>query len=753
MGLIGTVSEWIINNTASYIYGLMLNSPYNQLIHVKDKMQFEKVLFEYDKRFEEQFLTASRDEELDAEGLKAYTKENLFKGFLNVYLLEGNIIRKQEYNRIFEEACVAASATKREQKEQVRKYVTTLFTLLECFLLKNSSLEAVIRQHQLEDTLLEQVEQFRKEMEKNIRELDLQINKNTFAYMIDQIQPKETNDNDFHYLNDAIGFWGREKELEAFEDFLKDERAVLYTAVTAPGGCGKSKLVYEFTKRYKYDLDWEIQYLEDWHIEKLENFHDYYYPRNLVLIVDYAGVYAEKLGRWMNQLLRLKAESRPEKIRLILLEREGTINIVNETMEPTWKRTIENSGERKDRLKDIFFSKEPFGEMGELRPLPEDAIKEMMRQRGEMKGAQISDEILEQLYAQLNRLGTTGIASAKPLLALMITQSYIEKQNIFQWKSKDMLEYFLERYYKQCFYACGRDEKMLESVKMLVLFATVSGVIDIDCEERTSLEKELETISDLLEEQYCSLICAINQSQEFRNIILPMEPDILGEYFAIEKLKKMAVRKKHLQATMKELWTNSERCYSFFARCIHDYGNRAEFREFLLEHLDDLLPVPNSKNKIEMRSKLLHLMLITILGKTAQKILFEKMQVLYSENPKYVKVAEDYAAFLMLEYKNHLDDFSKQGENIERINGLRRKFPSSTYLDIIYGKTLYNQVVSYCNILRQQKTAERYYACKGFIDEYVDKLRRLCEDKPENEMVRQSYNKAIFSRNWWVRNK
>lgn len=144
--------------------------------------------------------------------------------------------------------------------------------------------------------------------------------------MIDHIKPKEHSRNSFHYLNPAIGFWGCDKEIQALENFLIDDREIAFLGIVAPGGCGKSKLAYEFTQRHCDDPVWKMEYLEKGQIRRLFDFPSYCYPKKLLLIVDYAGLHAKVLGEWLYHLSSLPNECRPSKIRLLLLERDQTVN-------------------------------------------------------------------------------------------------------------------------------------------------------------------------------------------------------------------------------------------------------------------------------------------------------------------------------------------------------------------------------------------------------------------------------------------
>lgn len=749
-GIVKPVVSWLMNNTGSFLYSLFLNSPYKKLLQVRDKKEVENIIAEYNLRFEKQLEMVSSDEELDLEGLKEYTEKELFEGYMDALLLREYNIREEKKRSIFDAAYIAAHATKVAQKKKVREYVESVFRFIDTFTNKKLSVEQMIQMNLLEDSLIERMNRIEEEWKKKYAGI---MDKHSFSNMIDQIQPKETNNNVFHYLNEDIGFWGRDEEMKVLEEFLEDERPILYTAIIAAGGCGKSKLVYEFVKQNRYNTEWEMRYLDGVQIDRLLDFSDYCYPRNLVLIVDYAGMYAETLGKWLAHLCKIKKEARPQKLRLIMLERESKVIVEHMVFPPTWKKSLESTGEQKQLLEKIYYTKTPFSDIGELRALDDISIKQMMKQHGERQGRSLTEQEIEALFTHLKGMGNQGIAQAKPLIALFMTQAYIKGQNVITWNTQDMMQYFLERFDKQCEYLCENDEKIVSAVENLLFYATVMGSVNLDTYDSLWLKHDMELLEELPEEAYMSLLCGINQNSRYQNVIMPMEPDILGEYFALQKLRLMSSRQRKLKDTMLEFWKQPERCFPFFARCIRDYGNHRDWRDFFIKEIDVLLPEANSKAKVEAKSILLHLMLITIQGKSPQAAAAERLKELYEANPKYQRVAEDYAASLMLEFKNHFDDFPEQDKNVEKINQLRKKFPASTYLDMIYGKGLYNQVVSYTEIYRNQNIPGRIRACEHKITENMDKLYQLCRDKPENKQIQRSYQMACVQVNWCMHRK
>lgn len=65
----------------------------------------------------------------------------------------------------------------------------------------------------------------------------------------------------YHYSNELLSFVGRHKELDELGQFLSEDQAFLWWAVTGQAGAGKSRLVLELMKRHKND--WYSFFLND----------------------------------------------------------------------------------------------------------------------------------------------------------------------------------------------------------------------------------------------------------------------------------------------------------------------------------------------------------------------------------------------------------------------------------------------------------------------------------------------------------
>lgn len=568
---------------------------------------------------------------------------------------------------------------------------------------------------------------------------------NTFAYMIDHIKPKEHSENAFHYLNPAIGFWGRDKEIQALEDFLNDDREIAFLGIMAPGGCGKSKLAYEFAQRHCDDPIWKIEYLEYGQIQRLFEFPNYCYPKNLLFIVDYAGLHAKSLGKWICHLTSLSSECRPDKIRLLLLERDQIIHSDIMDIPAGWLYEFHGNGNQRKTITQLRYVTKTFPNGGTLLPLCDDALLQLIKQYAINHSCPLTDDIAQELLKYLKKKETERTTSARPLIALFITDAYIHGHPVSSWNTDEIIEHFITRTKGHWDRLSTDNNELRTSIENCVTFASLAGPLQLD-NAPAFLAEDIRYINRLNDEQNISIICGINQCANFNNTILPMEPDIVGEYYLFQRMQLMALRKTRLQNMMADAWLNTENCFSVLARSIHDYGHQHNFVSFYVDNLDVLMPPDRNDSEIEAHSRLLHL-LQRRLVKTKHIIsLAAKARSFYEKHSHHPVVKEDYAASLMLKFRIHTWKWWRQEENVKELYNLHIQNPDSEYICTMYGKSLFNQISSCIHALAAAKTPTDRSMCINWINHYHDILYDLCASNPSNKRLFESLEKAEFLR-------
>lgn len=565
----------------------------------------------------------------------------------------------------------------------------------------------------------------------------------SFAYMIDHIKPKERSSNSFHYLNPAIGFWGRDREIQALEDFLNDNREIAFLSIVAPGGCGKSKLAYEFTQRHSDDTTWKMEYLEKGQIHRLFDFPNYCYPNNLLLIVDYAGLHAKILGEWLYHLSSLPNNCKPTKTRLLLLERDQTVNVDIMTIPAAWLRDLYGSSNQAKVISEFRYVSEVYPNGGTLRPLGDNALLELMNQYAVQHDHPLPDGIAQKLLKYLKQKETDRTNSARPLIALFMTDAYIHGHPVTSWNTNDIFEHFIGRTKGHWDRLSSDNSELRTSIENCVTYATLVGLLPLD-DAPSFLSEDVHCFDRLGDEQAIAIVCGINQCAFFDNTILPMEPDIVGEYFLFQKMKAMSLRKAKLQNMMQEAWMNTEGCFAVLARSIHDYGHHPDFADFYISNLDILMPLDRNNVEIEAHSRLLHLLQHQFKGVDRNIVLANSMKALHEKYPDNLVVTENYAASLMLKYYIHLWKWWEQEENVAELYNLHMNNPDSDYICTMYGKSLFNQMSSCIHALPSARNPMDRKKCIEGVDHYYNLLDTLCKNHPNNQWLSESLMKAKF---------
>lgn len=730
------MKDWLIEHGVDWIFEKLAV----KWEDIKNKEDLKKLISEYNERVKEQLETVTLHEEIDFGGLELFVERELEKSIIDSVLEKELNLRASKRNAVYRAAYTAGAANGEIQKQQIERYMDVVFDFINE--VSNQHTDKGIRSYvNLSiDKLDEKHNQTERRLEQKINSLQQQEQISPFTDMIEKIGSKAESTNEFHYLNSSIGFWGREEEMDALNAFLDDERKVLFMSIVAPGASGKSKLVHEFVKQHALDDFWEMKYISKVQINRLLEFSDYSYSKNLVFIVDYAGLYAEKLGEWLMYLLSLKENTFPQKIRLIMLERGRMIQISSGEIEPLWKGELLQEGERRENLKKIWYHASCFGPMGELQPLGKKALCQIMVQYADSHGRILSDEELDQLIACLEKVDTPKEYASRPLFALLIVESYVNRRNVYLWDTSTMMEQCIMRVKQQWKALSGDDKQLYNAIQDMVLYATATEGLELD-QFPEFLNEANKKINSLDDESYTQLICGVNQEIQYKDFLYPMEPDIVGEYYLIQSFMKSSCRKELLRQKISAYWLKTENFFNVFVRCIHDYCNNADIKKFLRENVDLLLPPDRNDLEIEAHSRLLHFMMIKFRGKKNQDVFSGKIKELYNKYPKHKVVINDYAASLMLEFQNHIVKCWEQEENVEKIKKLLLDDPDNDYLLNIYGKSLFNQIVSYCNY-RTRVYGDGKAECEKRIRLHNKELCDLVRKHPNHDSLKISKDKA-----------
>lgn len=242
------IAEWVAANSLSWIYGKLLDKPFNKLSYLSDKKKRDQFITDYDERMKQRLESVVIDEEIDFGGLHSFIEQQLEQSIVDCVLEKDLELRDIKKAQIYKDAYRAGAADNKIKQQWIKCYLDSVFGFIKEIASYRVDADTKVYVNTIIDEVREETGEKVASIERNIDILRQQRNSCSFAEMIRAIAPKAESENEFHYLNGKIGSWGREKEI----------------------------------------------------IDRLLSFDDYTYPKNLVLVVDYAGLHARKLGEWLN---------------------------------------------------------------------------------------------------------------------------------------------------------------------------------------------------------------------------------------------------------------------------------------------------------------------------------------------------------------------------------------------------------------------------------------------------------------------
>ncbi|QQO09957.1 ATP-binding protein [Breznakiella homolactica] len=618
----------LIDTLIDTISGGVFEKIKDKAFSLRKKAQIRKKIESAVERFSrEKTVSLTRSEEIDAEGLHDFIRKELFSSIISYFYIPEQEKRKRIKKHILQNAYFSAKAASPESKRIVYQYMAMVFDILK------SSLFDEDMDFLKENLLVEEIKGIIKttvsSLENRITFLEGRVRySGSFAEMVDSIEPKKANAIEFHYLNPIFGFYGRERETAFLSDFLDDPREILFTAVTGPGGAGKSKLVHSFVTANEYRPDWEMVYLSTGHIRNLSRFTQWDYDRGLLLIADYAGSVSGPLGIWYEMIC--SCSSRPPKLRLLLLDRQG-IKIQNEEIiYPQWLQDFFGTGERAIKIKETFFTSNE-GSGIELTSLSRDDYYFLIGDYAKDKNRMLSEEEKDTIVSYAEETAMNSHLSY-PLTVLFVTSAYLEEGNFHKSTLIELLQNIIERNRKNWKETLsGNDGELYKNLELLIVFATAAGSVSVS---ETKLPGPFRLAQDYICARGRDTVNTIAMGLYSRipenSTFYPLEPDLVGEVFVLDFFRNHF--SDYRNQIIQSLWTAGGSFQDFLYRCILDYYGAPQYKELFKNGLE--LFIPENENNIEQFSILLTTIMFegTPEDWEAAKERFEKLLSRYPQN-------------------------------------------------------------------------------------------------------------------------
>ena len=588
------------------------------------------------------------------------------------------------------------------------------------------------------ESIREELRQQTQTIEERYEELHKSLEyQQSFAKMVDNLKLPDSIHSLFHYRDPNIGFYGREKEMTYLDGFLDCEKPILFTAVTGPAGSGKSKFLYEYVKELADNPNWKCLFVQNRNI--LKGFNERYeweYPVNLLVVIDYAGDYAELIGEW---LVSLKSGKCPPKMRIVLLEREGVEKNRSDTgyqekifANPMWYERLLAIHSNEDIQTTLYMAGNDAMFL-ELPTLSDDAFKSIMADYANQKAKSLSVQEQEKILAYCKRIEKSeqGVCRPRPLILLFIVDAWVNEEKYYKWNIQQLLLKIIKRYrehWKNTL--CGENKEVSMALERLVIYATAVGGWELGKPLPEFLQKDYLTLREFCTspQKLNQLFRSVNEKDVWDGMLSPLEPDLIGELLVLDYLQDSFESEQMIAA-----FNKNSKYMVFLFRCIIDYAEVDAYSELFDNGLKKLLKEKQIRKMPEIYARLLAVLANE--QKQEKAVVTLKYLEELALNRQYAGNEE-----IVLTYAEGLVNLTSRQEvvgaekTVERLGklSLDSRYGRNEGIVLTYAKGLFN-------LAHEQEVDEA--------EKTVEQLRKLSKDSryAGNEEIVLTYAEGLFN--------
>jgi pimeloyl-ACP methyl ester carboxylesterase len=510
----------------------------------------------------------------------------------------------------------------------------------------------------------------------------------------------------FLYSARSIPLIGRDQELAQIKAFLGDpSHRFAWMILHGPGGMGKSRLALEVILGTR-DGWWNSGFLDDYH-----DGPDWsvWQPRlPTFIVIDYAASAPDKLKAVIAALAeREGVHQLRQPVRLLLIERKA----VGPWLDGILASSHKGKSCRAPNL--------------ELRPLVS------LWPVFEHVWAWSSPEVDVPDQQETLRRFTELDPQQRPLFAMLMADAIARHGLDRQWSREGLLEDVLarerEKFWRPIARSSGLDPQHIEKEERALAIATIANGMPIQ-----SLRAMPEANDDLLprwrRDAHKLLFEAMTGIAD--DTILPLEPDIVGEYFVLHQLQHMSDSAKEI---MEICWRNAPMSTGLFVdRCAEDFYDHPAFCKTYSIRLATseirlawAILVPNLIRRIN-----------PIRDPNQTETLYQELRDLARAYPNETELREMYAyavppMIYWLGANGRVGDAQKIYEELRELAG---SHPSEPELREMQSEALFVLVRRHCSgLLTNRTTALKLY----------DELRELAREHPQESKLRRVRAKTV----------
>lgn len=541
----------------------------------KEKAQLKYKLSEnFERYFRERYEYLPLSQEFDLHSLQDHLIENLYTSVALCFIAASSEERSFYKDSLINSSYKVASADTKAKQQGVYAYVDSFLKIIEDYFLSKVKAEDLFLVNQQTEDIKNALAAYIHAENKKLKEFIKYHG--SFAEFIDSIKlepfkwdsSNKTLDQSilFHYLNPEIGFVRRNAQFKYLDDFLDDDAPLLSLAITGYGGIGKSKLLHRYILELLYNLEWKAVILDGFLIENLFSFKEWNYPKNLLLVIDYAAEKSTLIGEWMRAIYL--SNSCPPKMRIILLERQGITRANEQTVHPLWYQQIYKASGK-------LLAKIQYRHGNGFYELPRFNQEEMFQVMDMLPGvkSKLTPAEKENIYKRIVSFASDYRDERfnTPLIALLLADAYMNGEDVLD--PERLMSYVIERNresWKRAFASYSKQEDLVSSLERALVYVTATGGCDLtDLPPPLTADGQL-LINTLGKDGVNQLPALIAGDVQQHHQLEPLKPDIVGEYFVLNYIDRNCYS-DNCKQMIEACWEKSEEFLPFLIRCVRSY--------------------------------------------------------------------------------------------------------------------------------------------------------------------------------------
>ena len=363
--------------------------------------------------------------------------------------------------------------------------------------------------------------------------------------------PVASAKNKFFFGSRVVPLIGRTVAQSKLSEFVNSDPKFSWTCLLGPGGIGKSRLALDFSLALK--TEWDVGFVK---FSPTIDLNKWRPKKDTLILVDYAARQVSALSDALFYIANNCAKFE-FKVRVLLLER---------SIEHSWWSSLLQFGRRKLILEEYQFL--PRIELQALTDVECIKLTKSLCKSKELEPETVSE--LTNLFVEREKYRST-------LFVMMIAEAIELNEDITKYRNQDIIYDWIQR--ELALFA--KNDTTKEELNLVAL-ATILGGIDLDALTHNYDPSFFDASMLPAPEEYRVEPFLSLTGEAAKNLVSPLEPDLIGELFVLEHLKprhKLDVR----AAKIRDLaWFNGFHAYyEFLQRASSSFPEHPTINSFL----------------------------------------------------------------------------------------------------------------------------------------------------------------------------